>query len=158
MPALDATTGQLFVQVERQPDENWLLCCFHALNATKVTLRLSTLEDSLHRVVPQESWHDLLSKENTLTFNGQVAPPSKKKQFISRPDPPQTEAYVAQSFKTLFTPTPRRNADDMEVESVNNSDVATPAAKAQRTVSYAAAIATSQQQPNQFAKLYRQPP
>jgi hypothetical protein len=74
MPINDTATGNLFVQVERQPEDNWLLGCFYSHNAMKVTSKLSSLEDSLRQVVPKQHWRELFADENGLTFNGQVAP------------------------------------------------------------------------------------
>jgi hypothetical protein len=47
IPAAGATTGHLFIQIEKQSMNDWLLCCFHSADAAKVTFRLSLLEDIL---------------------------------------------------------------------------------------------------------------
>jgi len=41
---------KLFVQIERQAANNWLLCCFFMQDSSKVTLRLGNLEDYLKRM------------------------------------------------------------------------------------------------------------
>jgi hypothetical protein len=38
VPAQGTSTGKLFIQVERQPTNHWLLCCFYTVDTTKVTL------------------------------------------------------------------------------------------------------------------------
>lgn len=134
--------GNLFVQVERQPVDNWMLCCFHSHNSTKVTQKLGILEESLRKIVPQECWTDLFIDENGLTFSGQAAPLLNKKHHIARHASPQTEAYVAKSFKQLFNPTPKRNASDMDDYPSNTEQ---PVVK---TRSFATASAVTESQPN----------
>ncbi len=51
IPAVGTTTGQLFVQIEKQSTTDWLLCCFHSQDSAKVTVRLSQLEDII-KVTP----------------------------------------------------------------------------------------------------------
>jgi hypothetical protein len=70
--AANTVTGKLFVQIERQPVPNWMLCCFHSRDATKVTLKLATLEDTLKKAVPQDHWNTLFLDEDGLKFSGQV--------------------------------------------------------------------------------------
>ncbi len=134
IPSPNTTTGQLFAQVERQPVENWMLCCFYTSDAEKVTLKLASLEDSLKKAVPQDQWSSLFIDEYGLTFTGQVAPLSKKKTRLPRQDSPQTAAYVQQSFNNLHTPTPKRNASALEKEPL------TPYARSTVTDSYASAV------------------
>jgi hypothetical protein len=43
------TTGKLFFQIECQPMNEWLICCFHSSDAAKVTLRLGGLESPLRK-------------------------------------------------------------------------------------------------------------
>jgi hypothetical protein len=127
VPAANTMTGKLFVQIERQPVPNWMLCCFHSRDATKVTLKLATLEDTLKKAVPQECWNNLFLDDEGLKFSGQVAPLAKKKTRFSQVEvSPQTAAYVKQSFLNLFTPTMNRSADDMEVDKTQQSIPSTP--------------------------------
>lgn len=46
IPAQGTMTGKLFLQVEHQPTNDQLICCFHSADAAKVTLRLGGLESS----------------------------------------------------------------------------------------------------------------
>jgi hypothetical protein len=43
IPAPGTTTGKLFLQVERQLTNNWILCCFDTQDADTVNLHLSSL-------------------------------------------------------------------------------------------------------------------
>jgi hypothetical protein len=80
VPAQGTRTNKLFLQIERQPTNQWLLCCFYSDDATEVTLRLSSLETLLKRYVKQEEHPKLFaSQELTLKFNGQAAPIKKGK-------------------------------------------------------------------------------
>jgi hypothetical protein len=142
MPIDDTATGNLFAQVERQPVDNCLLGCFYSHNAMKVTSKLSTLEDSLCRVVPQQHWPELFADENGLTFNGQVAPLINKKHQVPRQAPPQMEEYITKSLKTLYSPTPKWNVTDMGTDHQADSEFSTPAAKVRPSVSYASATTT----------------
>jgi len=63
MPAQGTATGKLFLQVERQLTNEWLLCCFYTQDSEKVTARLSTLEDSLKKVVLPEHISKLFLSE-----------------------------------------------------------------------------------------------
>jgi hypothetical protein len=141
IPAPNTTTGQLFIQVERQPVENWMLCCFYTQDAARVTLKLASLEDSLKKAVPQDQWPTLFLDPDGLSFTGQVAPLSKKKTRLPPQDSPQTSAYVQQSFKNLYTPAPKRNATDMESD---GHHPLTPVARQKATASYASAIVQEQ--------------
>lgn len=78
VPAQGTRTNKLFLQIERQPTDQWLLCCFYSDDATEATLRLSSLETLLKRYVKQEEHPKLFaSQEFTLKFNGQAAPIKK---------------------------------------------------------------------------------
>jgi hypothetical protein len=52
MPAHGTVTGKLFLQIERQLSNDWLLCCFYSLDAEKVSSRLGSLEESLKESDP----------------------------------------------------------------------------------------------------------
>lgn len=146
VPAPNTTSGKLFIQVERQPVENWLLCCFYASDATKITPKLASLEDSLKKFVAPDSWADLFVDGNGLSFSGQAAPlvKNKKNKIIFQEPSPETTAYVTQSFQTLFKPKEKRPATDME-DPKQQSTVVTPATRVKQSVSYA--DATTQQHP-----------
>ncbi len=74
VPAQGTTTGKLFVQIKRKLTSEWLLCCFDTQDASKVTARLNTLEDSLKRVTHPDSHHHLFLSPAGLSYNGQAAP------------------------------------------------------------------------------------
>lgn len=106
MPAQGTTTGKLFVQVERQLASEWLLCCYHTQDASKVTARLATLDDSLKRVTHPDSHHHLFQSPVGLSFNDQVAPLIKGRNKLTRLNVSEpTAAYVQQSLQRIYTPT-----------------------------------------------------
>jgi len=115
MPAQGTATGKLFLQVERQLTNEWLLCCFYTQDSEKVTARLSTLEDSLKKVVHPEYISKLFLSEEGLTFNGQVAPLVKGRSRIPRLDvPAPTENYVNLSMQRIYSPAAKRQATEIE--------------------------------------------
>jgi hypothetical protein len=115
IPAPGTVTGKLFVQVERQLSNDWLVCCFQTQDAPKVTLRLSTLEDSMKKVIHPDFYQNVFISEVGLSFNGQVAPVIKGRNKLPRLDiPEETETYVNQSMQRLYTPTIKRQAVEIE--------------------------------------------
>jgi hypothetical protein len=69
------SVNKLFLHIERQPSNHWLLCCVYSMDATKVSLRLGTLEALLKRYVKPEDYTTLFSTVDfSLKFNGQAAP------------------------------------------------------------------------------------
>jgi len=143
IPAPNTISGHLFLQIERQPVENWILCCFYSSDAPKVTLKLGSLNDTLKRIVPQEQWKNLFVDDQGLTYNDQVAPLSKKKTWLLREEAPQTTAYVQQSFQNLYTPAPKRSAEETNPEPQPGTKQAT--ATKQRHTNYAQAAAVNPQ-------------
>jgi hypothetical protein len=109
VPAQGTSTGKLFIQVERQPTNHWLLCCFYTVDRTKVTLRLSALEALLKRYVKEEEYPKLFSSdEGTLKFNGQAAPLKKgKNQRIVKEVPESTMQYAMSALRKFHTPAPK---------------------------------------------------
>ena len=51
IPATGTQMNKLFVQVERQANNNWLLCCFYTQDAAKVTICLGQPEDCLKKYI-----------------------------------------------------------------------------------------------------------
>ncbi len=123
IPAPGTRTNKLFLQVERQPTNQWLLCCFNSTDATKVTLRLSSLETLLKRYVKQSEHQKLFTSDDcTLKFNGQAAPVRKgKTQKVIQGASEETVQYAASALKKLHTPAPKRLAVEFE----QTQDVAT---------------------------------
>lgn len=149
LPAANTISGKLFIQIERQPVENWHLCCFYSSDATKITNKLASLQESLKKFVSPHSWSDLFTDENGITFSGQAAHlmKNKKNKIVFQEQSPQTTAYVNQLFQNLYTPKAKRPATDME-EQPQEQAVVTPTAKVKPSVSYAMVVAP-QQQPDQ---------
>jgi len=114
IPAPGTVTGQLFLQVERQSANDWLLCCFHQQDASKVTLRLGTLEESLRKCTHATSIPKLFTSPNGLTITNQVGQLSKSKNRLPRLEvPTYTADYVSQSLQRLYTPTAKRQATEL---------------------------------------------
>lgn len=64
---------------------------------------------------------DLFQDENGLSFNGQVAPLPKGRSRLSRLEvPPQTAAYLNQSFQHLYTLTPKQQATKMDTQQLDH--------------------------------------
>jgi hypothetical protein len=81
----------------------------------KVTLRLSTLEDSMKKVIHPDFYQNVFISEVGLSFNGQVAPVVKGRNKLPRLDiPEETVTYVNQSMQRLYTPTIKRLAVEIE--------------------------------------------
>jgi len=106
-------------------------------------LKLGSLNDTLKRIVPQEQWKNLFVDDQGLTYNDQVAPLSKKKTWLLREEAPQTTAYVQQSFQNLYTPAPKRSAEETNPEPQPGTKQAT--ATKQRHTNYAQAAAVNPQ-------------
>jgi hypothetical protein len=117
IPTPGTSTGQLFLQVERQTTNEWLLCCFHQHDTAKVMIRLSTLEDSLRKCVHQDSIPHLFTSADGITFTNQVAPLIKGRNRLPRMEAPAyTANYVNKSMQKLYTPPAKRQATAMNVE------------------------------------------
>jgi hypothetical protein len=134
VPAQGTRTNKLFLQVERQPTNQWFLCCFHSTDATRVTLRLSSLETLLKRYVKQSEHQKLFSTSDlTLKFNGQAAPIKKgKTQMVIQGASEETVQYAENALKKLHTPAPKRLAVEfeqtLEVATISRPPAVTPVA------------------------------
>jgi len=88
---------------------------FYTQDSEKVTARLSTLEDSLKKVVHPEYISKLFLSEEGLSFNGQVAPLVKGSSRIPHLDVPAlTENYVNLSMQRIYSPAAKRQATEIE--------------------------------------------
>ena len=123
------STNKLFLQVERQPSNQWLLCCFYTTDATNVSLRLGALESLLKRYVIVEDYPKLFSTADfTLRFNGQAAPIKKGRSHkIIQEAPESTMAYAKTAFKKLRTLNRKRLAEEF------NASQSDPPIETQRT-------------------------
>jgi len=141
VPTPGTTTGKLFLQVERQTGNEWLLCCFYQQDTSKVLIRMSTLEDSLKKCVHQDSLPHLFSSEDGLTFTNQVAPITKGRNRPPRMEvPTYTADYVTASLQKLYTPTAKRQATEMATPTTHPT-VQTMQVPRQPPSTYAAATA-----------------
>lgn len=106
--------------MEHQPTNQWLLCCFHSIDSTKVTLRLGSLEALLKRYVKDADYSKLFaSEDNTLKFNGQAAPIKKgKTQRVIQEVSKNTLRYATNAFRKVHTPAPKRLATEYSSEEV----------------------------------------
>jgi hypothetical protein len=120
VPAQGTSNGKLFLQIERQASNNWLLCCFNSLDTTKVSLRLAHLETLLKRYITTTEYSKLFAmQEYELKYNGQAAPIKKGRPKLPILEVPESTAtYASAAMKKLFTPTQKRLA--MEFENTNS--------------------------------------
>jgi len=140
IPTTGTTTGHLFLQVERQTANEWLLCCFHYQDITRVTMRLGTLEDSLWKCVHQDSLQHLFTSPAGLTFTIQVAPLVRGRNKLPRMEvPAYTADYVLQSLQKLYTPTAKCQATEMGTETTPHTTVTAQVPRPAPTT-YAAAV------------------
>lgn len=116
IPTPGTSTGKLFIQVERQAGNDWLICCFQTQDAAKVTPRLATLEDSIKKYVRDTSHSNLFSAEHTLIFNSQAAPIKGRPRLPRVEVPKHVSDYTLKSLQKLYTPTSKRLAAEIEVE------------------------------------------
>jgi hypothetical protein len=109
VPTPGTSTGKLFLQVERQANSDWYLCCFKTSDAAKVTVRLGALEILLKKYVKEEDLHKLFTEaSHTLSLNGQAAPTKKgRNSYKILEVPPETTTYTMHAMKKLYTPTPK---------------------------------------------------
>ena len=123
VPTSGTSTGKLFLQVKRQANSNWYLCCFKTSDAAKVTERLGALETLLKKYVKEDDLHKLFTEtSHTLPFNGQAAPTKKgRTSYKILEVPPETTAYAMHAMKKLYTPTPK----NLEPEYTDNISDAT---------------------------------
>jgi hypothetical protein len=128
IPAVGTTTGQLFVQIEKQSTTDWLLCCFHSQDSAKVTVRLNQLEDIIKKVVHQDSHGNLFVSDHTISFNGQVAPVPRGRARMPRYEVPSvTNVYANESLQRLYQPTPKRLATELDpMDKQDQPGTATP--------------------------------
>ena len=122
IPMVGTTTGQLFVQVERQTANEWLLCCFHQQDTSKVIVRMNTLEESLKKCVHSDHHQNLFTSAEGLIFTTQVAPLTKGRNKLPRLEAlTYTTDYVTQSMQRLYTPNPKRQATEITTETLPQS-------------------------------------
>jgi hypothetical protein len=115
IPRVGTTTGQLFLQVERQTTNEWLLCSYYQQDTSKVMIRLGTLEDSLRKCVHPDSISDLFTSDDGLTFTNQVAPATRGRNKLPRMEvPTYTADYVTVSMQKLYNPTAKRQATEID--------------------------------------------
>jgi hypothetical protein len=132
MPVHGTVTGKLCLQIERQLSNDWLLCCFYSQDAEKVSSRLSSLEESLKKVVHPDSLPNLFLTTDGLTFNGQVVPVMKGRNKLPRLDvPAPTAEYVSKSMERLYSPAAKRQATELETNpytqhNITHQPMATP--------------------------------
>jgi hypothetical protein len=99
IPAAGTATGQLFMQVECQTTNDWILCCFQHQDTSKVILHLGSLEESLRWCVHPTSILQLFLSSEGITFTSQVAQLTKGRNRLPRLEvPTHTENYVSQSM------------------------------------------------------------
>jgi len=106
------STNKLFMQIERQPSNQWLLCCFYTTDAANVSLRLESLEILLKRYVKTDDYSVLFtSPDHSLQFNGQAAPVKKgRSQKIIQETPENTITYARTAMQKLRPLNPKRLA------------------------------------------------
>jgi hypothetical protein len=115
VPISGTTTGQLFLQVERQTANEWLLCCFPQQDTSKVIMRLGTLEEYLRKYVHPDSLCHLFISSDGLTFTNQVTPLTKGCNKLPRLEVlAHTADYVTQSMQKLYNPTAKRQATEID--------------------------------------------
>lgn len=116
IPAQGTSTGKLFLQIERQAGNEWLLCCFNTTDSVAVTLRLSSLEALLKKYVKMDDHKNLFSSGDcSLKFNGQAAPIKKgKSKYTVQEVPEAVSAYTVKAMKKLHTSTAKRLAVEFE--------------------------------------------
>ncbi len=129
IPAPGTSTGKLFLQVERQANSDYYLCCFHSTDSAKTTVRLGSLESLLKKYVKPENTSELFKDpSNSLKFSGQHAPMKKgKPQFRIVQVPDETSSYAKHAMSKLISPSPKRLASDFEAsnnDSTQNTNMA----------------------------------
>jgi len=135
VPAPGTLTNKLFLQIEKQSSNDWLLCCFSTADSAKVTVRLGQLEDVLKRAVLPEAHSSLFRQEHTISYSGRVAPVPRGRAKMPRLHvPSETSEYARQSMQKLYKPTPKRLATELEepqmqTESLPTSTIVTPLAR-----------------------------
>ena len=116
VPAPRTSNKKLFLQVERQAGNSWLLCCFYTTDSTEVTLRLGSLESLLKKYVKTDDLPKLFQTEDfTLKFNGQAAPLKKgKSKYIFQEVPAEIASYANRAMGKLITASQKRVAIEIE--------------------------------------------
>jgi hypothetical protein len=106
------STNKLFMQIERQPSNQWLLCCFYTTDAANVSLRLGSLENLLKRYVKIDDYSLLFtSPDYSLQFNSQAAPVKKgRSQKVIQETPETTTTYARTAMQKLCPLNPKRLA------------------------------------------------
>jgi hypothetical protein len=116
IPAQGTSTGKLFLQIERQAGNEWLLCCFNTTDSMAVTLHLSSLEALLKKYIKIYDYNNLFSSEDcSLKFNGQATPIKKgKSKYTIQEVPEANSAYTIKAMKKLHTSTAKRLGVEFE--------------------------------------------
>ncbi len=116
IPAPGTSTGKLFLQVERQANSDYYLCCFHSADSAKTTVRLGSLESLLKKYVKPEDISKLFKDPSySLKFSGQYAPMKKgKSQFRIVQVPDETSSYAKHAMSKLISPSPKRLASEFD--------------------------------------------
>jgi hypothetical protein len=99
------------------------LCCFDTQETDTVNLHLSSLEESLKKVVHPDYLPQLFLLTEGLSFKGQMTPPAKGRNRIPQLDvPAPIENYVNQSMQRIYNPTPKRQATQMDPSPIMSED------------------------------------
>jgi hypothetical protein len=121
IPALRGSVYQkLFLQIEHQPNTDWIVCAYQTDDQDRVKTRLTSLYTSLKKLVPENQWDTIFSLPK-LKFSGmQVLKTTTKKprftvNFVSQSAVNHTRNLVA----NLPQPPPKRTADHSPIEEDN---------------------------------------
>jgi hypothetical protein len=96
IPADGTSKGKLFVQIEKQANHAWKLCCFPSIDAAKVTIQLNTLKEPLKPYIKADDLDKLFCTGQSLIFCGQVAPMPKGRLHLPRTEVPDHIQQSAQ--------------------------------------------------------------
>jgi hypothetical protein len=137
IPCQGTMNDKLFLQVERQANNDWQLCCFHSMDATKITLRLGNIESLIKRYIRPEDHAKLFTDESRpLKFSGQAAPIKKGRPRLPILEvPEETLQYTSKAFKKLYTPIPKRPIPQTTFEAINIPGTPTPTPLQPQTIS-----------------------
>jgi hypothetical protein len=110
--ASNTANGKIFIQIEKQAEEDWLTCAYYTADSTIVMNSLNTIVHSLRQCIIPEDLNKVFADPNhSLHFVTKTIPIKKGKIHIaSKPIPADTQAHTDKMLGKLVNFSTKRTA------------------------------------------------
>lgn len=116
LPCPGTSNGKMFLQVERQSGNDWLLCAFSSTDSSRVMARLPSLAETIQRYVLVEDLDKLFRMpDHAIKLNGQAVPVRKGRMHIPlMPVPDATVQHTKKVLSNIITHKVKRHKQDAQ--------------------------------------------